>query len=183
VQPAALRLERLELVPLTPACIEALLAGERTRATALLGASLPQGWPDEQTARFLGTRLEQLEREPAAAEWGVRGAVRRAEATLVGHIGFHGPPGVNGLARAGALELGYTIFPGFRRRGYALEAASGLLAWALQAHGVGSFLASVAPDNDASLGLVERLGFRPIGEQWDDEDGLELVFELFLAAS
>jgi [ribosomal protein S5]-alanine N-acetyltransferase len=39
-------------------------------------------------------------------------------------------------------------------------------------------LASVAPDNAASLALVAQAGFVRIGEQWDDEDGLEWVFEL-----
>jgi hypothetical protein len=29
-----------------------------------------------------------------------------------------------------------------------------------------------------SLGIVQRLGFVQTGQQWDDEDGLELVFEL-----
>jgi ribosomal-protein-alanine N-acetyltransferase len=36
----------------------------------------------------------------------------------------------------------------------------------------------VAPDNERSLNLIGKLGFRQTGDQWDDEDGLELVFEL-----
>ena len=38
--------------------------------------------------------------------------------------------------------------------------------------------ASVRPDNEVSRRLVSRHGFVPVGEQWDDEDGLELVYEL-----
>jgi RimJ/RimL family protein N-acetyltransferase len=36
----------------------------------------------------------------------------------------------------------------------------------------------VSPDNAASLALVRRAGFVHVGEQEDDEDGLELVHEL-----
>jgi len=37
--------------------------------------------------------------------------------------------------------------------------------------------ASVGPDNVASLATIAHFGFVQIGQQWDDEDGLELVFE------
>lgn len=39
------------------------------------------------------------------------------------------------------------------------------------------FRASVAPDNARSQNLLHKLGFVKIGEQWDEEDGLEWVFE------
>ena len=37
--------------------------------------------------------------------------------------------------------------------------------------------ASVSPANVASLTLVQQYGFVRVGEQWDEEDGLELVHE------
>lgn len=37
--------------------------------------------------------------------------------------------------------------------------------------------ATIGPDNLPSLALVRELGFVHVGEQWDDEDGRELVFE------
>ena len=40
------------------------------------------------------------------------------------------------------------------------------------------FRASISPDNVASLAIASRFGFRHVGEQIDDVDGLELVFEL-----
>ena len=43
---------------------------------------------------------------------------------------------------------------------------------------VSVFRATVSPDNAASLGLVAQLPFVEVGEQWDDEDGLETIFEL-----
>jgi hypothetical protein len=35
----------------------------------------------------------------------------------------------------------------------------------------------VSPHNEASLRMVRRLGFHQTDEQWEEEDGLELVFE------
>ncbi|GAB2814935.1 hypothetical protein GCM10027073_53500 [Streptomyces chlorus] len=38
--------------------------------------------------------------------------------------------------------------------------------------------ATISPDNVASLATISGFGFVEIGEQWDEEDGLELVFEV-----
>jgi RimJ/RimL family protein N-acetyltransferase len=100
------------------------------------------------------------------------------DGVVVGHAGFHGPPGVNARDAAGAVEVGYTIFPQHRGRGYARQAALALVDWARREHGIRRFLASVAPGNEPSLAVVRRLGFVQTGERWDAEDGLELVFEL-----
>ena len=40
------------------------------------------------------------------------------------------------------------------------------------------FRVTVSPDNAASLGLVAQLPFVEVGEQWDDEDGLETIFQV-----
>ena len=37
--------------------------------------------------------------------------------------------------------------------------------------------ASISPDNEASLATIAGFGFVQVGEQWDDQDGLELLFE------
>jgi len=154
------------------------VSGRRPEAETELGAAIPPGWPDEHDAGFLRLRLEQARRDSSANEWLARGLVLRETGELVGHAGFHGPPGVNGPQRSDAVEVGYTVFPSFRGRGLATEAAAGLIDWARRAHGLRAFVASVAPGNDASLAIVRKLGFRQTGEQWDEEDGLELVFLL-----
>lgn len=89
---------------------------------------------------------------------------------------------MNGQRRPDAVELGYTVFAQFRGRGYATEAAAGLIRWARDERGVRAILASVAPGNEPSLAIVRKLGFVQVSEQWDDEDGLELVFELASAS-
>jgi L-amino acid N-acyltransferase YncA len=43
--------------------------------------------------------------------------------------------------------------------------------------GVRTVRATIAPDNAASLATTAGFGFAEVGEQWDEQDGLELVFE------
>jgi ribosomal-protein-alanine N-acetyltransferase len=79
----------------------------------------------------------------------------------------------------GTVEIGYRVAPAYRRQGLALELAAGLIAWGAR-HGTQRCLASVRPDNVASLRTVARLGFVRTGEQVDEVDGLEWVFTLEL---
>jgi RimJ/RimL family protein N-acetyltransferase len=172
-----IRSERLELVWLSPELLEALLAGRRDEAERLGGFAIPAGWPDEHDGRFLALRLRQTLEEPSRGPWYVRAIVLPNGRSMIGHIGFHGPPGVNARRDADAVEVGYTVFPEHRRCGYATEAVRALLAHA-QSQGVARFIASVAPGNEPSLAIVRRLGFVEVGRHWDEEDGEELEFEL-----
>ncbi len=165
--------ERLELVWLSPPLVEAILDGSRDD----LGFEVPNDWPDEHDRRFLAFRLRQMGDEPARGRWLVRGIVLAETRELIGHVGFHGPPGINSLKAPDAVEVGYTIFAEHRRQGYAGEAVRALLDWA-RTEGIHRFVASVGPENEPSQKLVRRLGFVEVGRHWDDEDGEELEFEL-----
>ena len=171
-----IRSPRLELVSLSPTVIDALLRGRFDHAEALLGFVLPDDWPGAHDERFLRMRLEQMESEPEAQPWLVRALVLRDGTRMIGHAGFHGSPGAHGL-KPGAVELGYSVFPAFRGQGYATEAAVALMDWA-GTQGVRHFVASVSPKNAPSLAIVQKLGFIRTGQQWDEDDGLEHVFEL-----
>jgi RimJ/RimL family protein N-acetyltransferase len=52
-----------------------------------------------------------------------------------------------------------------------------LLRRAATEPGVTTVRATISPDNAASLATITRFGFTRNGEQWDEEDGLELIFE------
>ena len=76
------------------------------------------------------------------------------------------------------VEVGYSIDTAERRRGYARAALRWMLARAATEPGVRVVRASVSPDNAVSRGLVLAHGFVEVGDQWDDEDGLEIVYEV-----
>jgi RimJ/RimL family protein N-acetyltransferase len=109
---------------------------------------------------------------PDHAPWLFRAVVLKEPRTAIGHVNFHGPPDDRGVA-----EIGYSLLPAFRGQGYAIEAVRAMFDWARREHGVRRFRASVSPDNERSQHLIGKLGFVRIGEQWDEEDGLEWVFE------
>ena len=163
--------ERLQRVPHDEALMEALLLGGE------LPFEVPGDWPDEHDARFLGLRLLQLRENPERRAWPVCAIVR--DGAMVGHIGYHGPPGVNARRAPDAIEVGYTVFPEHRRQGLATEAVRALVD-AARTQGVERVVASVSPKNEPSLRLVRGLGFVEVGRHWDDEDGeeLELVLDV-----
>ena len=163
---------RLVLLALDARTVELMLAGDSVAAGERLGVVLP---PDigRTSEGLLTIRLNDLRTRPEAEPWLLRIiADRRTPRRMVGFVGFHGPPDPEGRA-----EVGYEILPEYRRRGIALEATRGLLEWA-RGKGVRTFVASVRPDNAASQGLVERLGFQRAGSRWNPIDETELLFEL-----
>ena len=69
----------------------------------------------------------------------------------------------------GAVELGWTVFPEYRQRGYATETANALMEWAAREFGIRRFVSSTTPENAASLRVHAKLGFVPTGEVVDGE--------------
>jgi RimJ/RimL family protein N-acetyltransferase len=57
-------------------------------------------------------------------------------------------------------EIGWTMNPAFTRRGYAAEAARAVLAIAFEKIGLHRVIANLAPQNEASVALCQRLGMR-----------------------
>jgi RimJ/RimL family protein N-acetyltransferase len=166
---------RLELVLLTADCVDAVLAGERERAEKIGGFRLRPEWPDENDEHFLRHRLTEMREDPESEPWFTRAMVDPATREMIGHIGFHGPPN-DGVW----LELGYTVFPEHRRKGYAIEAAEALMTYARAEHGIKRFVLSISPENAPSLAMAAKMGFVRCGEQMDEIDGLEWVFEKFV---
>jgi [ribosomal protein S5]-alanine N-acetyltransferase len=171
--PEAIRTDRLTLELMSLALMEALQRRDIAAAAAELSADIPD-WLVDDMQDFLNYRIAQLREDPSVHGWLGRLMVLTdddASRHVVGSIGFHGPP------EDGKLEIGYRVDPGYRNRGFARESATAMYRWAHEVHAISTFVASVSPENIPSLNLIEEYGYTLIGEQMDEIDGLELVFE------
>lgn len=165
---------RLRLVLMRTEALKSLLMRDAVTAGELQGIEIPTAFLDSVNEAFLTIHLENMVLRPARQGWCVRAIVREIDDVVIGHCGFHGPPEVFGRA-----EIGYTIFETFREKGYATEAARGLIEWARQQGSMVVF-ATVSPNNPSSMRVVEKVGFHQTGVQVDESNGDEYVFEMSL---
>ncbi|HEU4567022.1 MAG TPA: GNAT family protein [Marmoricola sp.] len=164
---------QVRLLQLTAPALRALAEGDLAAANALSPVPLSDYLAGPECRGVWRMRSEQVEREPASAAW-VTGVIwDEVQQVAVGRAGYHGPPDASGM-----VEIGYAVDLVFRRRGYARAALLALLQRAHDEPQVSTVRLSIRPDNDASLRLAAQHGFVQVGEQWDDEDGLELVYEV-----
>ncbi len=94
--------------------------------------------------------------------------VHAADGTLIGETGFDGPPD-----GSGTVEVGYSIVPNYRGRGFASEATRVLIERAFERSGIRRITAKCLNDNVASLKKLEKLGMRHVSSA-----GETLRFEL-----
>lgn len=161
---------------MTPEFLASVLQGRREEAAALLEVELPDEFPSKHDRGFLELRLRQMREDERFLTWCPSAVV--LDGLMIGHAGYHGPPGTNSTQNPEAVEYGYQIFPDHRGRGYATQAATMLMDLAEERAGIRHFVLAVSPENEPSLAIVRKLGFVRTGEQIDEEDGLEHIFEL-----
>lgn len=159
------------LLPLPAAAVHSLALGDLAAADAVVPVTLTPYLVSADRIGLWRMRSRQLLDTPGDLPW-ITGLVVAGE-QVVGAAGFHAAPDDRGM-----VEIGYGIDPQYRRRGHARAALEAMLARARREPVVTVVRACVRPDNTPSLNLLAQYGFRAVGEQWDDEDGLETVFEV-----
>jgi len=80
--------------------------------------------------------------------------IERESKTVIGDIGFIGPPGEDNT-----VEIGYSVIPDRRGRGYATEAARAFVDWALRQPRIDSVVAGCDNKNVPSIRILEGIGF------------------------
>jgi ribosomal-protein-alanine N-acetyltransferase len=160
---------QLRLVKVPEPVLHALARGEAVETSKHPATPYLMG---EQCVGLWRMRSRQIADAPMDAPWVTRFVVVPGVDAPVGLAGFHGPPD-----EVGTVEIGYRIDPEQRRKGYARQALETLLAVARAHPDVHVVRATISPDNQASRSLVESYGFEDAGEQWDNDDGLEIIFE------
>jgi RimJ/RimL family protein N-acetyltransferase len=162
---------------MSPGLMRAMITADYGQAEQLLGAPLPEEWRGEDW-QWLVQRPDQAEADPSTIPWLPRVLLLKMaddsggqEPTVVGEVGFHGPPDHDRR-----VEIGYVVVTEHRRRGYAEEAVRALMTWATAEYGISRFRASISSQNTPSLNLIRKLGFEQVGTQQHEWRGEELIF-------
>lgn len=130
----------------------------------LLEAETPEDWPpplnDDESQSYFYNFLKE---NPDAVGWTVWFITLRSEDKkknkLIGNAGFKGKPSADGT-----VEIGYSILEPYQRNGYATEAVQGLMEWAFSVSEANRIIAETFPDLHASIRVLEKNGFRFIGQ-------------------
>lgn len=168
-----IKTQRLRLVSFDLPAMLATRAGDRAAVEQLLDCALAPGWPSD------GVVDHQLPGQISAYEHGTpvkwlgRLIVLNEGPMVIGVINLKGAPDVDGR-----VEIGYEVQGGYRRRGYASEAAKALIDWCFQQPEVKAVRARTLRQNEPSQQMLQQLGFTRLGPQRDPTLGEMIVWEV-----
>jgi len=167
---------RLELRPITLAIVEAVMTGKRENVEELAGARVPEAWPGRALVeRAFCASLEAIRADPHTRLWGDRLMIARPpgeEPRVVGSVVFHGRPGPDGVC-----EIGYGVEEQSQRLGFATEAVATSVAWALAQPETKLIQATTFGWHQASIRVLEKVGFARAGTRDHETLGELLVYE------
>lgn len=173
MNPTTVHTTRLDIRPLGADAIEALLAGDGERLRSLTGAEFsPPVAPPPYMADSLPVVCERLRANPEEAQWWNWLILQQDDRAAVGSVAFGGRPDP-----AGAVLIGYAMYPGREGHGYATEAVRAMMEWAFAQPGVRVVRALAPVWNTPAVHVAEKVGMRPVASDEDDEIGEVLVYE------
>lgn len=153
---------RLDLVAATLEHLDAELASPSNLGD-LLGVNLSPEWPpgeyDRNALEFFHAQLKAG--GPDHVGWYTwyaitRNSVGKRESLIAG-AGYMGPPA------GGSAEIGYSVIPSARQKGYATEIVSALVDRAFAIPSIGQVIAHTFDANAASIQVLLRCGFVRVG--------------------
>jgi RimJ/RimL family protein N-acetyltransferase len=167
---------RLALVPITLAMVEAVLLGRREDAEALVGARMPERWPNrELIERAFAMSLETVRAAPDARLWGAQVMIADAATArrrVIGSVVFRGQPDADGTA-----EIAYGVDEASQGQGFATEAVGACTRWALNEGGAKAVQATTFGWHRASIRVLEKVGMRRVGQREHETLGEMWVYE------
>lgn len=149
----SLKTERLILIPFTIEICTNVLNGD---FNDILQMGLKKGisWPDSDVIETLPkiiTNLSQVKYPTGFESWMI---IKKDTFEIIGDLGFKG---FN--YEENNIDIGYGIIKEERRKGYAEEATSELIKWALSKEKVKEITARCLIDNTSSIRLLQKLNF------------------------
>lgn len=121
----------------------------------------------------LAWRVPQVKEDSRLNRWFVRWIVLRESGEIIGSTSFHGAPDAEGM-----IEIGLGIHENFRNEGFARESLQGMWAWVLKNPAVNVLRYTVSVTNEPSIKVIDYFGFELKGQQMDDIDGQEDIYEM-----
>jgi RimJ/RimL family protein N-acetyltransferase len=121
----------------------------------------------------LAWRVPQVKADPTTNKWFVRFIVLRESGEVIGSTSFHGIPD-----EVGMMEIGIGIEEKFWNQGFAKEALLGMWKWVCTEPGIQILRYTVSPTNIASVKIIQGFGFAHMGQQMDEIDGPEDIYEM-----
>ncbi len=101
--------------------------------------------------------LEGCLMHPDQWEWYAIWMIELKDGVHIGELCF------KGIDESGSTEIGYGIAGNYQGYGYATEAVTAAVLWALQQNKINCVTAVVEKDNFASIRVLEKSGFEPTG--------------------
>jgi RimJ/RimL family protein N-acetyltransferase len=169
-----LRTARLDLVPMHAGIVEAVLLGRRHDAERFTGATMPARWPNpELVERAFSLTLEAIREDPTGRLWGARVVIagREEPRRVVGSIVYKSAPAGDGIC-----EIAYGVEEGSQGQGFATEAVSASVAWALRQPGARAVHASTFAWHKASVRVLEKVGMKPVGTSEHETMGEMVIY-------
>ena len=167
---------RLELHHLSVQAIIELFEN-KDDSVALLGQSFTNPYRVlVDSSGPLAWRVPQVKVDPSVNRWFVRYIVLKESQEVIGSTSFHGIPDVDGM-----MEIGLGIEEAFRNKGYAREALAGMWKWVSAFPEVKTLRYTVSPENLPSIAVINYFGFEYKGQQMDEIDGPENIYEMSTA--
>jgi ribosomal-protein-alanine N-acetyltransferase len=173
---SALVTARLELRPVTLPIAVAVLEGRRRKEIeAVVQAEMPWTWPGRALVeQVFRASLDDIRADPETRLWGDRLMVtREGPPRVVGSIIFHGRPDADGRC-----EISYGVEETNQNRGYATEALTACLAWALAQPECRVIEATTMEWHKASARVLEKVGMKRAGKRRHETNGEMLVYEI-----
>jgi RimJ/RimL family protein N-acetyltransferase len=118
-------------------------------------------------------RAPQAKADPSSNKWFLRFITLKDSKEVIGSTSFHGVPDENGM-----MEIGIGLDEKFWGKGYAKEALLGMWRWVIGEPGVKTLRYTVSPTNIPSVAIIKGFGFTYMGQQIDEEDGPEDIYEM-----
>ncbi len=113
-----------------------------------------------------------------ATQWQFREIFLSSTNEKVGEINFHRSPAGDEFTPVGTIEIGVEIAEMYRHNGFASEALMAMWLWACEHDEIKVLRYTVSASNHPSMRIIQKFGFTHVGQQIDEEDGPEEIFEM-----